>query len=484
MSATSAPRADAVVVGVDSSTQSTKVVLRRLETGELHWRGAAAHPPTTPPRSEQDPESWWGALADLLAKARAEAPGPIVGIAVAAQQHGMVVLDADRRVIRPAKLWNDTEAAEDAAELVAALGAETWARRTGSVPTAAFTISKLHWLARAEPEHHQRTRKVLLPHDWLTWRLSGALVTDRGDASGTGYFDPSANAWLADLLALAQLDATVTPTLLGPEEPAGTWEGALVGPGTGDNMAAALGVALGSGDVAISIGTSGTVFATAERPTADATGAVAGFADATGRFLPLVCTLNAAKVTAAVARLLGTDLDGLARLALAAPPGSGGLTLVPFLDGERTPNLPHATGFLAGLRSDVTREQLARAAFEGVCCSLLEALDRFGPLGVATAGRVLLVGGAASSPAYQQVLAGLAGRSIALPVVEEAVATGAAVQAAAVVLGASPIEMASTWRLGAGDEVDPDPATTEAAPEVRQRYRDEVARRFGDELNG
>lgn len=478
------PEAQPLVVGVDSSTQSTKVVLRRLETGALHWQGSAPHPPTTPPRSEQDPESWWTALEGLLLRARAEASGPIVGIAVAAQQHGMVALDADRQVIRPAKLWNDTEPAEDAEALVEALGAGALAERTGSVPTAAFTIAKLRWLARVEPANHARVATVLLPHDWLTWRLAGDLVTDRGDASGTGYFDPSANRWLDDVLALADLPPSVVPGLLGPEEPAGHWEQALVGPGTGDNMAAALGIALAPGDVAISAGTSGTVFTTSERPTADATGAVAGFADATGRFLPLVCTLNAAKVTAAAARLLGTDLDGLAELALAAPPGSGGLTLVPFLDGERTPNLPHATGLLAGLRSDVTREQFARAAVEGVCCSLLEALDRFGPLGVPTDGRVLFVGGAAGSPAYQQVLAGLAGRPIALPVVEEAVATGAAVQAAAVVLGASPIEVASTWRLGAGSEVEPDPAVVAAAPEVRQRYRDEVARRYGDELGG
>jgi xylulokinase len=471
-----------LVVGVDSSTQSTKVVLRRLETGELHWRGSAPHPPTTPPRSETDPEAWWAALGELLGRARAEANGPIVGIAVAAQQHGMVVLDADRRVIRPAKLWNDTESADDAGALTEALGAETWAQQTGSVPTAAFTIAKLRWLARAEPANHARVATVLLPHDWLTWRLAGELVTDRGDASGTGYFDPSANRWLDDVLALAELPPSVVPRLLGPEEPAGRWEEALVGPGTGDNMAAALGIALASGDVAISAGTSGTVFATAERPTADESGTVAGFADATGRFLPLACTLNAAKVTAAVARLLGTDLDGLAELALAAPPGSGGLTLVPFLDGERTPNLPHATGLLAGLRSDVTREQLARAAVEGVCCSLLEALDRFGPLGVPTEGRILFVGGAASSPAYQHVLAGLAGRPIGLPVVEEAVATGAAVQAAAVVLGASLIEVASTWRLGAGSEVEPDPVLATAAPEIRQRYRDELLRYFGQDL--
>jgi xylulokinase len=243
----------------------------------------------------------------------------------------------------------------------------------------------------------------------------------------------------------------------------------VVGPGTGDNMAAALGIGLQRGDVAISVGTSGTVFAVSDHPTADATGAVAGFADATGRFLPLVCTLNATKVTDASARLLGVDNDGFDALALAAPPGAGGLVLLPYLDGERTPNRPGATGTLAGLRSDVTREQLARAAVEGVVCGLLDGLDALTAAGVDTTGRVHLVGGGARSAAYRRVLADLLGRPVTVPDPDaEHVAVGAALQAACVLTEADPSEVAAAWRLGHGDTVDPDPTVDTGA--IRQAY--------------
>jgi xylulokinase len=460
-----------VVLGVDSSTQSTKVVAREVRSGRVRFLGRAPHPPTTPPRSEQDPEAWWAALSGLLARVRAEVDAPVAALAVGAQQHGMVVLDAADRVLRPAKLWNDTESAEDAARLVAELGPETWATRTGSVPTAAFTVTKVAWLARCEPEVHARVRHLLLPHDWLTWRLTGARVTDRGDASGTGYFDPTGGQWLPELLERVGLDPEVVPSVLRPTEAAGTWQGAVVGPGTGDNMAAALGLGLQAGDVAISVGTSGTVFVRADRPTADPTGAVAGFADARGGFLPLVCTLNAAKVFDRVAALLGVDLDTFGRLALEAPPGAGGLTLLPFLDGERTPNLPHASGVLRGIRSDLTREALARAAVEGVACLLLEALDRLAEQGVPVGGRLLLVGGGARSAALQRVLAGLARRPVRVPEDEELVATGAALQAAAVLEAADPDELGAAWHLGDGHEVPPEPGATGAADEVRERFR-------------
>ena len=254
---------------------------------------------------------------------------------------------------------------------------------------AAFTIAKLAWLARCEPESLARIGHLLLPHDWLTFRLTGRFVTDRGDASGTGYWSPTEGSYRIDLLELVDTGMDwvgALPTVLGPWEQAGTLTapaaaelglpaGTPVAAGTGDNMAGALGVGLRPGEVAVSIGTSGTVFATSERPVQDPTGAVAGFADATGRYLPLVCTLNAALVTEAIGRLLAVDHSGLDDLALAAPSGSGGLVLVPYLAGERTPNRPDATGTLQGIRPDVTRELLARAAFEGVVCSLLEGLD-------------------------------------------------------------------------------------------------------------
>ena len=435
-----------LVAGVDSSTQSTKVEVRDAASGALVASGRAPHPPVGSPRSEQDPNAWWDAFE--IAWADAGAPS-IDAISVSAQQHAMVTLDRSRAVIRPAKLWNDTESAADAARLTDRLdgGASAWVDACGSVLRAAFTITKLAWLQRTEPDAWARLASVCLPHDWLTMRLSGELVTDRGDASGTGYWSPKEGRYRTDLLDLVDGDRdwpTMLPPVLGPTDVAGRWSGALVAPGTGDNMAAALGLGLLPGDVAISIGTSGTVFTVSEQPSTDPTGAVAGFADATGRFLPLVCTLNATKVTDAVARLLGVDASGLDSLALSAPTGAGGLTLLPYLDGERTPDRPDASGLLAGLRSDITREQVARAAFEGVVCGLLDGLDALTAT-APTAGRLLVVGGGARSTAYRQILADLSGREVYTVDLDEAVATGACVQAAAVAGSTTPDAVRRAW---------------------------------------
>jgi len=460
-----------VVCGVDSSTQSTKVQLRDVETGAVLSQSRCPHPATTPPRSEQDPAAWWEALTPQLGAAADRGPGERpAALSVAGQQHGMVVLGPDDKVLRPAKLWNDTESAPDADALVARLGGPApWAAATGSVPGPAFTVTKLAWLARVEPAVHAQVARVLLPHDWLTWRLAGAAVTDRGDASGTGYFSPVTDRYLPEILDLVGLDESVAPHLAKPSEPVGEWAGMLVAAGTGDNMALGLGIGLRAGDVVVSIGTSGTVFALSERPTADPTGAVAGFADATGRFLPLVCTLNAGRVTDTVARLLEVDADGLDRLALSARPGAGGLVLVPYLDGERTPNRPGASGVLSGIRTDVSRADLARAAVEGVVCGLLDGLDALGAVGVdTTSGRLMLVGGGARSAAYRRVLADLSGRPVVVPVGDELVATGACVQAAALLAGAAPAEVAVAWGLGSGAVVDPSGATDPAI--VRGAY--------------
>jgi xylulokinase len=449
-----------LVLGVDSSTQSTKVEVRDADTGALVGEGRAPHPPTTPPRSEQHPDAWWQALES----ARAGLP-PVDAIAIAGQQHGLVALDHRNGVIRPAKLWNDTESAPDAQWLRAQLDDAGWARACGSVPVAAFTITKLSWLHRAEPDAWSRLARACLPHDWLTWKLCGAFVTDRGDASGTGYFSAAEDTYRTDLLAIVEDDGdwmSRLPRVALPTEGVGTSGAAVVAPGTGDNMAAALGIALQPGDVAISIGTSGTVFAVSDVPTFDMSGAVAGFADATGRYLPLVCTLNATKVTDAVARLLGIDASRLDTLALDADPGAGGATLVPYFDGERTPNRPDATGTVAGLRSDVTREQLARAAFEGVVCGLLDGLDALGAAGVETGQRLVLIGGGARSPAFRHVLADLAGRPVTVPAATEHVATGACVQAAAALHGRWP-----DWKLAEGDVVEPVDVDREA---IRDRY--------------
>jgi xylulokinase len=482
-----------VIAGVDSSTQSTKVEIRELESGQLLGEGRAAHPPVSPPRSEQDPASWEKAFYDAFSEAVAAAgldsnasEHSLAAISVGAQQHGMVVLDEQGRVIRPAKLWNDTESAPDALALRKELpgGDAAWAQACGSVPVAALTITKLAWLKRCEPDAFARLRTVLLPHDWLTWRLTGRFITDRGDASGTGYWSPSQNDWRPDLLSLVDGDVdweATLPQVLGPTEPAGEWKGTLVGPGTGDNMAAALGIGLSQGDTAISLGTSGTAFCVSEHPIVDPMGYVEGFADASGRYLPLACTLNATKVTDTIGSLLGVDHDELAKLALEAPPGAHGLVLVPYFDGERTPNRPWARGGLAGMSTATTRGDLARAAFEGVACSLLDARDHLlrsehhsgspapnGGQPTHRPERIFLVGGGARSKAYQQIFADLSGTEIIIPDLQESVAAGACIQAAAVAKKCKVSDIIQTWGLGHGRVVEPKGGIP--SQEIRERY--------------
>jgi xylulokinase len=461
-----------LVAGIDSSTQSTKVLLCRAEDGTVVAEASAPHPDGT----ECHPDYWWQALSaagrDLLERADA--------VGVAAQQHGMIVLDESGEVIRPAMLWNDVKSAPQASALVSELGGpDEWAARTGSVPTMSFTVTKLRWLAEREPEHARRVRRVLLPHDWLTWRLRGGGLdaeptTDRGDASGTGYFSPAADSWLPGY-AQAALGAPVAlPRVAAPAEVVGqtSW-GAALSAGTGDNMGAALGLGLADGDVVVSIGTSGTAYAVTAKPSADATGSVAGFADATGRFLPLVATVNAARVLAVTARMLGTDTGGLSDLALTAEPGAGGLTLLPYLDGERTPNRPSANGVLRGLTtSNATPENLARAAVEAVLCSLADAIDHLRACGLMP-GRVVLIGGAAKSPAIRAIAPGVFGVPVTVPEPAEYVALGAARQAAWALARASASAGAGADSGGAPPDWPARPAqtyTAEPVPQVREQY--------------
>jgi len=455
-----------LVAGVDSSTQSTKVLLCQAEDGTVIGQSSAPHPDGT----ECHPELWWQALGEagrgLLDRADA--------IGVAAQQHGMVVLDEGGQVIRPALLWNDMRSAPQAAALIAELGGPAeWARRTGSVPTASFTVTKLRWLAEHEPAAAERTAHVLLPHDWLTWRLTGGAgsrggvveaATDRGDASGTGYFSPALSKWLPEISEAAIGHAVGLPRLAAAAEIVGrTPRGAALSAGTGDNMGAALGLGVDLGEVVVSIGTSGTAYAVAAEPAADESGLVAGFADATGRFLPLVATVNAARILTVTARLLGTDPAGLSRLALAAPAGAGGLTLLPYLDGERSPNRPDASGVLRGLTStNTTPENLARAAVEALLCSLADAIGNLADCGI-IAQRVILIGGAARSEAVRRIAPAIFGVPVTVPPPAEYVALGAARQAAWALSGA---ESPPQWPLpGSSAEY-----TAEPVPLVRERY--------------
>ncbi|GAA1664451.1 xylulokinase [Glycomyces endophyticus] len=416
-----------LVAGVDSSTQSTKVLLVEAETGEIVDSGRASHPDGT----ECPPEAWWEALqeagAGLLERADA--------VAVAGQQHGMVALDADDQVVRPALLWNDTRSAPQAERLTDAHGGPgAWAADTGLVLAASFTATKLAWLAEHEPEHAAKTVSVMLPHDWLTMRLRGATAaeatTDRSDASGTGYWSPRTGAYVPERLVQAFGRELALPRVAAPNETVGrTAWGAAVAPGTGDNAGAALGLGLGPGDVAVSLGTSGTVFGVSEVPANDPSGLVAGFADATGRYLPLVCTLNAARVLDTFRTLLGVDHAEFDALALSAAPGSGGLTLLPYLDGERTPARPSATGVLSGITTGATRADLARAAVEGMLSAQADGLAAMAAQGL-EASRVLLIGGAAASEAVRRIAPAVFGVDVEIPPAAEYVALGAARQAA------------------------------------------------------
>jgi len=477
-----------LALGVDSSTQSTKVEARDMDTGTVVARGSAPHAPSEPPVSEQDPESWWAALVAAMGQLDAHR-SDVVTMAVAGQQHGLVLVQADGAVSRPAKLWNDTTSAAEAARMAAELGPAAWADGCGSVPVASFTVTKLAWTAQHDPDSLARTAMVMLPHDYLTWRLTGRHVTDRGDASGTGWFDPAGNRYRHELLGAAVGDPGPwldrLPVVLEPDAVAGELspdaagalglpDGVIVGPGTGDNMAGALGLGLGAGDVAMSLGTSGTVYAVSSTPTADERGYVAGFADASGAFLPLVCTLNATRVTDTVATWLGTDAAGLGDLAMQAPPESGGVVLVPYFDGERTPNLPDARGALFGLATTTSREELARAAHDGVLCGLFDGLDALSSAGVDTGGQLHLVGGGARSGAYRQQCADLRDAPIVVPSADEAVATGAALQAAAVHARRSFVDIAEAWDLGAGELVEPAPGSR--GPEIRRAYSDQVGK--------
>lgn len=458
-----------LVAGVDTSTQSVKVVVRDAHTGALVRSGRAAHPQDT----EVHPEVWWDAL--LAALSEAGGLTEVEAVSVAGQQHGMVCLDEDGQVVRPALLWNDVRSAAAAEQLVTELGAgdegrRAWASAVGSVPVASFTVTKLRWLAEHEPRAAARTAAVCLPHDWVTWQLAGSpglggLVTDRSDASGTGYWSPAEGDYRLDLLERALGHRAHLPRVLGPHDLAGSATGGeLLGPGAGDNAAAALGLGARPGDVVVSLGTSGTAFAVTDHPTADPTGLVAGFADASGRFLPLVCTLNAARVLDATAALLGVDLAGLSDLALGAPPGADGLVVVPYLEGERTPDRPHATGAVHGWRlATSTPAHLARAAVEGMLCGLADGIDALGAQGV-EAQRVLLVGGAAQSEAVRRIAPTVVGCPVVVPAPGEYVADGAARQAA--------------WMLSGGDDpVEWAPAPSQSyegdhTPGLRERYSD------------
>jgi xylulokinase len=440
-------------------------VICDADTGETVRSASSPHPDGT----EVAPQLWWSALQSSINAAGGL--DDVAAVSVGAQQHGMVCLDEGGAVVRDALLWNDTRSANAAVELIAELGgAGEWAKRVGVVPVAAITVSKLRWLADHEPTHADATAAVCLPHDWLTWRLTGstdidALRTDRSDASGTGYFSAETDSYQPDLLELAMRGRRpAVPPVLGPRDAAGqSSTGAVLGPGAGDNAAAALGLGAGPGDCVVSLGTSGVVSAVGEAAPHDPEGIVAGFADATGRQLPLVCTLNGAPVLAAVATMLGVDFDELDRLALSASAGADGLTVVPYFDGERSPNLPRAAGALHGVTTrNLVPANVARAAVEGLLASMAYCIDKISTQGV-DVRRIILVGGGARSEAVRRIAPAIFGAPVHVPTPAEYVALGAARQAAWTL---SQQDSPPSWTFGVTASYTADPT-----PEVLEQYR-------------
>lgn len=448
-----------IVAGIDSSTQSTKVLRVDAQTGEILGKTSAPHPDGT----SVDPAHWLNAL---------ESQGgldDVAALSVSAQQHGMVALDAAGAPVHDALLWNDIRSAPQAKRLRETLGADTWAREIGIVPVPSFTVTKLAWLAENHPELAERVHQVLLPHDWLTWQLAGRpeqATTDRSDASGTGYYSVPEGRYRHDILELAFGRVPELPRVLTPTETAGyTASGALIGAGCGDNAGAALGLGIVPGEVIVSIGTSGTVFTSSASRIQDASGAVAGFADATGKNLPLLATINAARTLAASAAMLNVNLETFDTLASSGAPDAGGLTLIPYLDGERTPDLPHATGSLLGMtRANLTPENLARASVLGLLCTLADALDRLKAQGV-IANRIILIGGGAKSRSVRQAAAEIFATEVVIPQPDEYVALGAARQAAWALSGESEPPV---W--GRPAETSFQPRASAWAAEVRRRF--------------
>ena len=458
--------ANQLIAGVDSSTQSVKIVIRAADTGELVREGRAPHPDG----SEVDPTHWKNALDSAIAQAGGL--DDVAAISVGGQQHGMVALDESGEVIRPALLWNDTRSAVQAESLNSEMGGnQAIADAVGSVLVASFTASKVRWMAENEQKNADRVHSIALPHDWLSWQLQGGkdfskLFTDRSDASGTGYFDPKSSTYRRDILAKALLSdrEVYLPTIIAPSTFGGTTTAGIpIAAGAGDNAGAALGVQAEPGDVVISLGTSGTAFAVSTTSTHDSSGAVAGFADASGRFLPLVCTLNAARIFDAATTILGKTHDEVGALALSSAPGAHGLTLLPYFEGERTPNRPTATGVFSGMNiANSNPADIARAMIEGMLSGLADAVAALEDLGV-DIKRVLIIGGAAKNPAVGQIASALFGRPVLIPPAGEYVADGAAKQAAWALLGgATP----PVWDLGKATHIE-----AAATPEVLEKYR-------------
>ncbi len=434
-------------LGIDCGTQGSKALLMSRD-GDALGRGYAGHEliERSNGAREQEPRWWVEALRTSVRAAVAQAgKAEVEALAVSGQQHGLVVLDEHREVIRPAKLWNDTETAPQNAALVERFGGKDGAlQRLGILPLTGYTVSKLLWLKEREPQNFARVRHILLPHEYLNFWLTGRVAAEYGDASGTGYFDPRSRTWVREVLdsidsGTGQLFAALPP-LLQPHEAVGTVlperaaelgiaPGCLVAVGGGDNMMGAIGTGnVREGVVTLSMGTSSTLYSFRNTPAHDATGGVAPFCSSTGGWLPLVCTMNATNVVTETLQLLGRTVADIEPALADSEPGAQGLICLPFLNGERTPDLPGATGTLVGLTAtNWTPNNLIRAVIEGVTFGILNGLRLV--LEGQQASLIVMIGGGARSAAWRQMVADCSGATIHVPTEAEAGCLGAVIQA-------------------------------------------------------
>jgi xylulokinase len=434
-------------LGIDCGTQGTKALLIG-EDGRPLGRGYAPHAliERETGAREQEPRWWVDALRQAVRQALAQAPNAkVLALGVSGQQHGLVVLDESRQVIRPAKLWNDTETAPQNAELVERLGGPAGClQKIGIVPLTGYTASKLLWLRENEPENFARIRHILLPHDYLNFWLTGQFVAEYGDASGTAFFDVRTRQWSREVLDAIDRGSgllwNALPHLHKAEEIIGTLRpevaaelglspDCVVSTGGGDNMMGAIGTGnVKQGVVTMSLGTSSTVYSFCDYPISERTGSVAPFCSSSGGWLPLVCTMNATNVVTQTLNLLGKTVEAIDPALSGTRPGADGLSFIPFLNGERTPDLPRARGSITGISSNnYTPDNLIRAVIEGVSFGITRGLD------LILDGRkpevIFAIGGGARSTQWRQLLADATGAVIQVPAEEEAGCLGAAMQA-------------------------------------------------------
>ncbi|MHC8320216.1 xylulokinase [Pseudomonas sp. GB2N2] len=438
-------------LGIDCGTQGTKAIILDAASGQVLGQGAAAHTLISAAngRREQDTCQWLEAFVTAARRAliAANVNGQdILGVGVSGQQHGLVLLDEQNRVLRPAKLWCDTESTPENDRLLAHLGGETGSlERLGVVIAPGYTVSKLLWTKEQHPEIFSRIARILLPHDYLNFWLTGRSCSEYGDASGTGYFNVRTRQWDLQLLrdidpsgrlqaALPELiDAhqAVGTILPGIAEQLGVNPQALVSSGGGDNMMGALGTGnIQPGAITMSLGSSGTVYAYSDQPNVSPDASVATFCSSSGGWMPLVCTMNLTNATGAIRDLFALDIAQFNDLVAQAPIGAEGVSMLPFLNGERVPALPHATGSLLGLSmTNLTQANLCRAVVEGTTFGLRYGLDLLRQNGLQSL-RICLIGGGSKSPVWRQIVADIMNTPVICTEQGEAAALGAAIQAA------------------------------------------------------